>query len=54
MISSQDSGYDDNVEYAYQILIKNVSNNERMVDELQSIGGVKNLNLTVQEQLLQI
>ena len=55
MISSQDSGYDElNIEYSYQILIKNVANNEQMVNELQSIGGVKHLNLTVQEQLLQI
>ena len=56
MISSQDGGYDNSekVEYAYQILIKNVANNEQMVDELQRVGGVQNLNLTVQEQLLQI
>ncbi len=55
MISSQDSSFGEvGVEYAYQILIKNVANNEQMMNELQSVGGAQNLNLTVQEQLLQI
>ena len=55
MISSQDSSFGEvGVEYAYQILIKNVANNEQMINELQSVGGAQNLNLTVQEQLLQI
>ena len=55
MISSQDGDFGDtDVEYAYQIMIKNAANNEQMVSELQETGDVKNLNLTVQEQLLQI
>jgi uncharacterized membrane protein YhiD involved in acid resistance len=55
MISSQDGDFGDtNVEYSYQIMIKNVSKNEQMVAELQKVGDAKNLNLTVQEQLLQI
>ena len=55
MISSQDGDYGDtSVEYAYQIMIKNANKNELMVAELQEVGNAKNLNLTVQEQLLQI
>ena len=55
MISSQDGDFGDNdVEYAYQIMLKSSSKNEQMVAELQEIGNIKNLNLTVQEQLLQI
>jgi uncharacterized membrane protein YhiD involved in acid resistance len=55
MISSQDGDFGDtDVEYSYQIMIKNVSKNEQMVSELQNNDDVKNLNLTVQEQLLQI
>jgi uncharacterized membrane protein YhiD involved in acid resistance len=42
------------VEYAYQILIKNASKNEMMMDELHKIKGITNISLTVQEQLLQI
>jgi len=55
MISSQDGDFGDpNTEYAYQLLIKNAAKNELMLAELQKVEGVKNLNLTVQEQLLQI
>ena len=55
MISSQDGDFGDtDVEYSYQIMIKNVGKNEQMVAELQKDGDAKNLNLTVQEQLLQI
>jgi len=55
MISSQDGDFGDNdVEYAYQVMLKNSAKNEQMVAELQDAGKVKNLNLTVQEQLLQI
>jgi len=55
MISSQDGDFGDrNVEYAYQVLIKNSKKNEQMLTELHKIEGIKNVNLTVQEQLLQI
>ena len=55
MISSQDGDFGDrNVEYSYQIMIKNAKNNEQMVSELQKVTGIKNINLTVQDQLLQI
>lgn len=55
MISSQDGDFGDtNVEYSYQIMIKNAAANEQMVDELQKVQGIRNINLTVQEQLLEI
>lgn len=55
MISSQDGDFGDtNVEYAYQVMIKNAAKNEQMLAELHKVAGMKNVNLTVQEQLLQI
>ncbi len=55
MISSQGGDFGDkNVEYAYQVMIKNAARNEQMLAELQKVEGVTNVNLTVQEQLLQI
>ncbi|MCI0499207.1 MAG: DUF4956 domain-containing protein [Planctomycetales bacterium] len=55
LISAQDGDFGNlDVEYAYQVMIKNVSKNEAMLTELQRIEGVKNISLTVQEQLLEI
>lgn len=55
MISSQDNAYgESDIEYAYQILIKNSAKNEQMLTELQQVEGIRNISLTVQEQLLQI
>jgi hypothetical protein len=55
MISSQGGDFGDaSVEYAYQVMIKNAARNEQMLAELQTIEGITNVNLTVQEQLLQI
>ncbi len=55
MISSDGGDFgSQSVEYAYQIMIKNAAKNEAMMAELQKIEGVKNVSLTVQEQLLQV
>jgi uncharacterized membrane protein YhiD involved in acid resistance len=55
LISSNEGDFGaTDVEYAYQIMIKNVSKNEQFLSELEDIEGMKNLSLTVQEQLLQI
>lgn len=55
LISSQDAGFGDpDVEYAYQVMIKSAAKNEEMIAELNKIDGIKNIHLTVQEQLLQI
>ena len=55
LISSQSGGLDSSmVEYAYQVMLKNVSKNEQMLSELHKVEGIQNVNLTVQEQLLQM
>jgi hypothetical protein len=42
------------VEFAYQLMIKNARKNERMITELEKIEGINDINLTMQEQLLEI
>ena len=55
LISAQDSGFGTAaVEYAYQLMIRNVDSNEQMLSELQNIEGVENVSLTMQEQLLEV
>ncbi len=55
LISAQDSSFGTSmVEYAYQLMVKNADKNERMLAELQGIEGIENINLTMQEQLLEV
>ncbi|MBN1788197.1 MAG: DUF4956 domain-containing protein [Sedimentisphaerales bacterium] len=55
LISAQDSSIgSSNVEYAYQLMIRNSSKNEQMLAELEAIEGIKNISLTMQEQLLEV
>lgn len=55
LISAQDSSLGDSmVEYAYQLMVKNADKNSQMLAELQNIEGIENMNLTMQEQLLEI
>jgi len=55
LISAQDSGFGSNeVEYAYQLMIKNAERNAMMLAELDRIEGMGNVNLTMQEQLLEV
>lgn len=55
LISAQDNDFGDpNVEYAYQLMVKNAKKNEQMLSELQQVEGLKNVSLTMQEQLLEI
>lgn len=55
LISAQDSGFGSSeVEYAYQLMIKNAEHNEQMLTELKRIEGVGNISLTMQEQLLEV
>ena len=42
------------VEYAYQLMIRSTKKNEQMLEELEKVEGVKNISLTMQEQLLEI
>ncbi|HNS21764.1 MAG TPA: DUF4956 domain-containing protein [Sedimentisphaerales bacterium] len=54
MISAQDSGFGGPAEYAYQIMIRNVSRNEEFVSELEKVDGMENISLTMQEKLLEV
>jgi len=55
LISAQDSGYGTAaVEYAYQLMIRNLNQNEQMLSELQGIEGVESISLTMQEELLEV
>ncbi|MFC1738083.1 DUF4956 domain-containing protein [Planctomycetota bacterium] len=55
LISAQDSGpTQTGVEYSYQLMVRNAKKNELMLSELQSIEGISNVNLTMQEQLLEV
>ena len=55
LISAQDNGLGIScVEYAYQLIIRNADENEQMLAELEKIEGVKNISLTMQEQLLEV
>jgi len=55
LISVQDSGYGSSeVEYAYQLMVKNAKKNEKMLSELEKVEGIENINLTMQEVLLEV
>ena len=55
LVSSQDSGFGvSEVEYAYQLMIRNAAKNEQMLSELGKIDGVENIALTMQERLLEV
>jgi len=55
LISAQDSGFGSSeVEYAYQLMIRNARKNEQMLSELGKVEGIENINLTMQEQLLEV
>jgi uncharacterized membrane protein YhiD involved in acid resistance len=43
-----------NVEYAYQLIIRNSNKNEELLAELEGIEGMQNISLTMQEQLLEV
>lgn len=55
LISAQNDSVDNSdIEYAYQLMIRNTKKNEQMLSELEKIEGVNNVNLTIQEQLLDV
>lgn len=55
LISAQDSGFGTaEVEYAYQLMIKNAAKNERLLSELKQVKGIENISLTMQERLLEV
>jgi uncharacterized membrane protein YhiD involved in acid resistance len=55
LISAQDKGRNTSeVEYAYQLNVRNADRNEQLLTELEKIEGIGNISLTMQEQLLEI
>lgn len=55
LISAQDSGFGSaEVEYAYQLMIRNAKKNEKMLSELEQVEGIENISLTMQERLLEV
>jgi uncharacterized membrane protein YhiD involved in acid resistance len=55
LISAQDSGFGTSeVEYAYQVMIRNTEKNQQMLSELQKVEGLENISLTMQERLLEV
>lgn len=55
LISAQDSGFGTaEVEYAYQLMIRNAAANQQMLSELHKVEGVENISLTMQERLLEV
>jgi uncharacterized membrane protein YhiD involved in acid resistance len=55
LISAQDSGFGTSeVEYAYQLMIRNTAKNQQMLSDLQSVEGLENISLTMQERLLEV
>jgi len=54
LISAQDSGFGGPAEYAYQIMIRNISRNEEFIAELEKVDGMENISLTMQEKLLEV
>lgn len=55
LVSAQNNNLGNSiVEYAYQLKVRNAGENEQMLSELEKIEGVKNISLTMQEQLLEV
>jgi hypothetical protein len=55
LISAQDRGQGDSeVDYAYQLMVRNAEKNEQLLSELEKVEGIGNISLTMQEQLLEI
>lgn len=55
LISAQDSGFGTaEVEYAYQLMIRNAAKNEQMLSDLNDVEGIENISLTMQERLLEV
>ncbi|MHC5076438.1 MAG: DUF4956 domain-containing protein [Planctomycetota bacterium] len=55
LISAHDAGVGtEQVEYSYQLMIRNAKKNEKMLSEIESVEGISNITLTMQEQLLEV
>jgi uncharacterized membrane protein YhiD involved in acid resistance len=55
LVSAQDTGFGTSeVEYAYQLMVKDIARNEQMLSDLDKVEGVENISLTMQERLLEV
>jgi len=54
LISAQEEGAGGLVGYAYQLMIRDAAQNDQLLSELSKVNGIKNINLTVQEPLLEV
>jgi hypothetical protein len=54
LISVQDTGFGGPTEYAYQLMIRDASKNEQLLADLERVDGIENINLTMQEQLIEV
>ena len=54
LISVQDADLSGIGEYAYQLTLRDSTRNEQLLAELRQLGGISDVNLTVQEELLEV
>ncbi len=53
LVSVQDNGSGHQSEYAYQLLVKDYTQNEKMLYELEQCQDIENISLIMQEELLE-
>jgi len=54
LISVSDEDHTSHKHYSYQLYVTDSSRNEEMIKEIEKIAGIGNINLTMQEQLLEV
>ncbi len=54
LISVEDNSFGPAPEHAYQLMVRDRNRNENMLWELEAIPGVSNVNLTMQEEMLEV
>jgi len=54
LIAVQDASFSGAAEYSYQIMMRDCSRNEEMLLDLERVPGIDNVNLTLQENLLEV
>jgi hypothetical protein len=54
LISVQDGDLSGIAEYAYQLTLRDSSRNEQLIAELRQLGGISDVSLTAQEELLEV
>ncbi len=54
LVSVQTSGLSGAAEYAYQLMLRDSRRNEQMIAELEGVGGIRDVSLTMQEELLEV